>query len=609
MPIRKLSEEVIRRIAAGEVVERPASVLKELLENALDAGARSVTVEWEGAGRKKIRVTDDGRGMAPEDVPLALERHATSKIGSWEDLEKLDTFGFRGEALPSIAAVSRFRLVTRTAQAREGWSVEEEGGKKRREGPAGAPPGTTVAVEDLFFSTPARHKFLKSDATERGLLLRTVEDTALAALHVRFQVFAEGKEILSLPAARKDAPPEEALRERLEALWGKGRLGALKKVRQTGRFLTLWGWISDVHSHQGSGRYQRFFVNRRAVTSRRLTHGLYEAYRGSLLVGRHPLAALFLEVDPALVDVNVHPAKREVRFSHEEEVHGFLIRSLQTALSGPADMPSALPRGGGPSASDATPGRAPSFGYSGGKGTPSWAESRAAYAVQAPPAPAVPAQDSLWGKGKEKEEFGLENTEKDLHINVFKESKPEPLMQLDGTYILARLNDQFFIFDQHAAAERVLYEKLSEAAKNETPHRQTLLLPWVWEPSLQIAAVIKDHLENLGRLGYELEPFGPQSYRVKAVPGALGDSPRVRELLEGLAEDLAQETIPRQWDAILVRAACRGSVKAGDLLKTPEMAKVLTELQACRMPWSCPHGRPTFLRLSPEELAKRFRRT
>lgn len=182
-------------------------------------------------------------------------------------------------------------------------------------------------------------------------------------------------------------------------------------------------------------------------------------------------------------------------------------------------------------------------------------------------------------------------------------------MQLDSTYILTRLNDHFFIFDQHAAAERVLYEKLSEAAKNAAPHRQALLLPWVWEPSSQVAAVVKAHLDDLGRLGYELEPFGAHSFRVKAVPGALGDSPRVRELLEGLSEDLVQETIPRQWDAILVRAACRGSVKAGDNLKTPEMSKILTELQACRMPWSCPHGRPTFLRLDSEELAKRFRRT
>ncbi|MBI4397471.1 MAG: DNA mismatch repair endonuclease MutL, partial [Elusimicrobia bacterium] len=334
MTVHKLPEDLISRIAAGEVVERPAAVLKELLENAVDAGAKRISVEWNGAGRERIRVTDDGCGMTPEDARLALERHATSKISVFDDLEKIGTFGFRGEALPSIAAVSRFQLITRPTGAKEGWSIAMEGGKVLREGPAGAPAGTTVLVEDLFFSTPARRKFLKSDATEKGLLFRTLEDLALSSRGIHFQVSSEKKDVLSLHPSRENIPPVEGLLERLQSLWGKDRLGALKPVSQSGRFMNVWGWVSDIHSHQAGARTQRLLINNRPVVHRRITHALYEAYRGSLPSGRHPLAVLFLEVDPSLVDVNVHPAKREIRLSHEEEIYGFILQSLRSALSG-----------------------------------------------------------------------------------------------------------------------------------------------------------------------------------------------------------------------------------------------------------------------------------
>jgi DNA mismatch repair protein MutL len=597
MSIRKLPEHVVRRIAAGEVVERPASVLKELLENALDAGARRIDVEIAEAGRKRVRVSDDGRGIPAKEVALALERHATSKIVKAEDLDGIRTFGFRGEALPSIAAVSRFKLVTRPAGAAEGWSVDCEGGDVTREGPCGAPPGTSVTVEDLFYCTPARSKFLKSDTTERGLLVRTVEDVALAAREVAFRVTSDGKELLSLPAAREGKGPAEALLERLKLCWGADRLAAVKPVRETGRFMTAWGWISDVHAHQGSGRYQRFFVNNRPVVSRRLTHALYEAYRGSLPVGRHPLAVLFLDVDPSLVDVNVHPSKREVRLSHEEEAYGFLYRALQSALSATAAMPTAL--GGsvtepwearkwleGASPETIAENRTANVGSS-----PSFAESQTALLLQSP---LRVAEASGAPAGAETD---------------FREAQPVPLMQLDGTYILARLGAELYIFDQHAAAERVLYETFSEAAKNKAPHRQALLLPWVWETSPQTAAVVRDHIADFEKLGYELEEFGGGAFRVKGVPGVLGDTPRVRSLLEGLAEDMLSEAAARKWEEILIRAACRGSVKANDPLKPPEMEKILKDLQLCRHPWSCPHGRPTFLRVTGDELAKRFRRT
>jgi DNA mismatch repair protein MutL len=617
--IQKLPETVVRRIAAGEVVERPASVLKELVENSLDAGATRLTVEWEGAGRRLLRVTDDGRGIPAKEAALALERHATSKIASFDDLERVGTYGFRGEALPSIASVSRFRLVTRPAGAAEGWSVECEGGEVVKEGPCGAPPGTTVTVRDLFYCTPAREKFLKSDATERGQLLRAIEDIALAARHADFQVSSEGREALSLRAAPAGADPLESLRARLAAAWGEERLKGAKPLRQSGRFMTVWGWISDVHSSQSTARWQRLFVNGRPVLNRRLSHALYEAYRGALLVGRHPLAVLFLEVDPTLVDVNVHPAKREVRLSHEEEAHSFLYQALKAALSGSARMPSALPGDAAraPEVPPTEPARPPAvrpglhrFDAEHADKGPTRSESRAAMYLQAPLSAHEPVAGSSTHEPRSEypsdpatAEPASGNTAK-----LFREAKAEPLMQLDGTYILARLDHEFYIFDQHAAAERVLYERLSDAAQNAAPHRQALLLPWVWEVSAAAAPVVQESLAHFQRLGYELESFGAQSFRVKAVPGVLGDSPKVRTLLEGLADDLLTGAVPKEWDDILVRAACRGSVKANDALKLPEMAKILKDLQSCRHPWSCPHGRPTHLKLTGEELAKRFKR-
>ncbi|MBK8576076.1 MAG: DNA mismatch repair endonuclease MutL [Elusimicrobia bacterium] len=328
--VLKLSEDIIRGIAAGEVVERPASVLKELIENALDAGARRIEVEWRDAGRKRMRVSDDGEGMAPDDARLALERHATSKIRDLNDLEKVGTFGFRGEALPSIMAVSRFELLTRTAKAPEAWAIRAEAGRVTFDGPAGAPLGTSVTADDLFFAVPARLKFLKSDATERALLFRAVEDASLSAPGTSFRVISEGKEALSLPSLEGN---DSRLIERLESLWGADRAQSLKGVDEAGAYLRVRGWVSDVNAPQSTARYQRFFVNRRAVTSRRLLHALYDGYRGRLLVGRHPAALLFLELDPTLVDVNVHPAKREVRLSHEPEAHDFLSRAVQNAVN------------------------------------------------------------------------------------------------------------------------------------------------------------------------------------------------------------------------------------------------------------------------------------
>ncbi len=583
--VRKLPDDIVRGIAAGEVVERPASVLKELLENAVDAGARRIEIEWRDAGRRRLRVTDDGGGMTPDDARLALERHATSKISELTDLETLSTYGFRGEALPSIAAVSRFGLSTRSAEG-EGWSIALEGGRFLREGPAGVPPGTTITVDDLFFAVPARLKFLKSDATERGLLLRTVEDVALAEPGLELRILSEDRAPLVLPAV----PPGDgdAWRDRLARLWGADRAATLKPVDARGANMSVTGWVSDVLRPQPTGRYQRFFINRRPVVNRRLSHALYDAYRGRLPVGQHPAAVLVLQIDPEFVDVNVHPTKKDVRLSHEDQVHGFLNRAVQEALA--RDVQTARAFGPGPDRPDAAPSRPPPFAF---PRPPSMTETRAAFEIQAPLTPAPPVAESPGAEGGFSRDW-------------FRAISFAPLAQIYATYLLAQAEGEFFIFDQHAAAERALYERL--AADAETGARQGLLLPWVWEPAGETAALVAEQRPAFESLGFRLEAFGAASFRVTAVPAALGDSPRVRDVLEGLAEDLAAGKIPRGLEALRVRAACRGSLMAGAVLTPPEMAEVIARLQRCQSPWTCPHGRPTFLRLTNEDLAKRFRR-
>ncbi|MBL0058064.1 MAG: hypothetical protein IPP35_02880 [Elusimicrobia bacterium] len=352
------------------------------------------------------------------------------------------------------------------------------------------------------------------------------------------------------------------------------------------------GWVSDVNQPQSTARYQRFFVNRRAVTSRRLAHALYDGYRGRLMVGRHPAALLFLEMDPTLVDVNVHPAKREVRLSHEAEVHDFLSRAVQNALGRSVQAPSvfapadlAVP----PDPVEGSPRVSVSLGRS-----PTAAESRAAFQLQAPFLSASPDLAPPAWEG--------------MPLETFRAARFEPVAQLYATYLLTRVENQFFLFDQHAAAERVLYEVLTAGAARGTPAKQSLLLPWVWEPSAEASAVIEAQREQFEKLGYDLEPFGGGAWRVLAVPAALGEGNKVRTLLEGLADDLLTERIPRGWDALVTRAACRGAVKAGDPLTVLEMNHLIRELQASPRPWTCPHGRPSFLRFSDEDLAKRFHR-
>ncbi len=325
--IQKLPESLIRLIAAGEVIERPASVVKELVENSLDAGAASISVDLLSAGRTRIRISDDGEGMSREDAELALDRHATSKLQKFDDLHEISTFGFRGEALPSIAAISRLELTTRTKDADQGWSLSLEGGKLLSSKAVGIPKGTTIDVQDLFFNTPARSKFLKRDSTERSHVLKLLQEIALAHPEVRFEIAMDGKTILSLARA-------EALGQRIADLWGLSVTEQLIPVDTTKGPCTIRGYVNSIPAHYPTKAYQVLFVNQRPVQQRMLNHAIYEAYREWLPVGRHPVYCLFVDIDPSLVDVNVHPTKREVRLSDERAVYDLLYTHLRSQLQG-----------------------------------------------------------------------------------------------------------------------------------------------------------------------------------------------------------------------------------------------------------------------------------
>ena len=323
--IKKLPESLIRLIAAGEVIERPASVVKELVENSLDAGASSVSIDLLSAGRTRIRITDDGQGMTREDAELALDRHATSKLQTFDDLQQISTFGFRGEALPSIAAVSRLTLSTRTKEDVEGWTLTLEGGNFLSAKAVGIPPGTTIDVQDLFFNTPARSKFLKRDSTERSQILKTLQEIALAHPHVRFDVTMDGKSILALSRAEK-------LGERIADLWGLSA-ARISTVDVRKGPCAIRGFVNAVPAHHPTKAYQILFVNQRPVQQRMLNHAIYEAYREWLPVGRHPVYCLFVDLEPTLVDVNVHPTKREVRISDERAVYDVLYTAIRALFT------------------------------------------------------------------------------------------------------------------------------------------------------------------------------------------------------------------------------------------------------------------------------------
>ncbi len=585
--IEKLPESLIRLIAAGEVVERPASVVKELLENSLDAGASRVDLDIWGAGRTRIRVADDGEGMLPEDAEQSIDRHATSKLRSFDDLQSLHTFGFRGEALPSIAAVSRLSLSTRAAGQAEGLVLALEGGKVLSRQTTGRPYGTTIDVQDLFFNTPARSKFLKRDNTERTHILKTIQELALVHPRVHFSLTMDGKSLLSLPAA-------DELAGRLSDLWGLAVMEKLLPLVCAQGPCGLRGFVNAIPGHHPTKAYQILFVNNRPVQQRMLTHAIYEAYHEWLPVSRHPVFALFVDIDPSFVDVNVHPSKREVRFSDERAVYDLLYSKIRLLFKGNADSPSMDGR--------------PGVRWTNAPSQPSLATVAEALALQMP---MYTADAPLRGSSPSTLSQSM-LADAPAVARSFDDSNLRLLGIFNKLYLLAEQGDELLLIDQHAAAERVLYEKFLAGASTENAPRQRLLTPFIWNLPPDQAETIRAFLPTLERLGFGLDIFGPQSFALKEWPALLPELRHAKRFLEILLEALQHENPHGPEEAqheAVARAACRAAIKANDSVGTAEVAQLLKDLAACERPMTCPHGRPTHIRLPLGELHRRFRRT
>lgn len=611
--VRQLPEDLVARIAAGEVVERPASVIKELVENSLDAGASRVAVAIEGAGRTRIMIADNGCGMSKEDALLALRRHATSKISKLEDLESIGTFGFRGEALPSVAAVSRMTLTTRSEDEQSGWEFTIEGGNLVSEKPVAREPGTTIDVRDIFFNTPARFKFLKSDTTERAQCLRVMEEMIFSSLGVTFELKNEQNKPITFRAARGLTPETqaEAVKTRLTEAWGPRWSRGLLPVFHGTEHFRVSGVVSSQDAHQATSRYQFLYINRRPVQNRRLARAIYDSYLGELPSLRHPAWALFLEVDPAMVDVNVHPSKREVKLTHESELFGFLHAAVKVALRGGALAPSETP--------------AMKFGQ-GREGflAPPAPSSQGASSHRGPvPPPSPRAAETTHEIYKPLDSSSA--TQKTAEAAPFpsfapaREERPElsdlrdvelaVIAQIRKTYIVAQTRSGLILVDQHAAAEQAAYERLMFNLKAAKRQVQMLLVPFTWEVALSLVPHVQASLDTLTRMGFVIEPFGGSTFVIKGIPSHLKEKTDLHSLLDGLTDELMSNGRAKDLDhRLAAMAACKASVKAGDALDLNACHTIIRQLSLCESPFTCPHGRPTVLRLPYPEIDRRFRR-
>jgi DNA mismatch repair protein MutL len=576
--VRRLPDTLVDQIAAGEVVERPASVVKELVENALDAGANRVRIEVRDGGRAFVAVTDDGWGMSPEDARSALERHATSKLRDAADLAAIATYGFRGEALPAIASVSSLGLRTRLHDAPEGFEIRVRAGALESAQPAGAPAGTRIEVADLFASVPARRKFLKSGVTEWGHIADWLTRAALALPDVHFDVVRDDRPSASWPAA--------APLDRLAALLGESEASALVPLAHSEGALRVHGFTSRPDHHRATSAGIYVFVQQRPVRDRVVQHALQELYRDVLPRGRHPSAVLFLEMPPGAVDVNVHPAKWEVRFADPRGVHQLVRRAIQAALArrswlgGAAELPA--PRSPAASTSDwifATP-----------------REPGPDVLREAPSGPAVRLLPEPSGS------FRLG----DLTL----------LGQLAATYLLLEGKDELLLLDQHAAHERVLYERLRASLLAEGAARQGLLVPLVVELAPAPLAALLEHAALAESLGFETAPFGDGAVALRTVPSLLGERDPAG-LLRTLADELAATPAGSAVaalralgpaDRVLATLACHAARRKGDVLDPREQRALLDALDA--IPWAptCPHGRPVVVPIALAEIERRFGR-
>jgi DNA mismatch repair protein MutL len=603
--IQLLDSRLANQIAAGEVVERPASVLKELLENALDAGSESISVDVEQGGVKLVRVRDNGSGIDRDDLPLALSRHATSKIRGLDDLEAIGTLGFRGEALAAISSVSRLTLASNVEGEAEGWQVQVEGRDMAPSvTPAGHPRGTTVTMRDLFFNTPARRRFLRTEKTEFNHLEEVFRRIALSEFNTAFRLTHNQKVIHQLPAGLDDT-----LRAaRVAKLCGKGFMEQAIPVDVERDGIRLHGWMGLPTFSRSQADLQYFYVNGRVIRDKVVSHAVRQAYADVLYHGRHPAYVLFLELDPAQVDVNVHPTKHEVRFREQRMVHGFLYSSLHRAIAevrpgqslaanvvdeGESVMPAMEPSQASMSLS--APAGRPSYASPSGNGFGYGQGQRQADAygalvrsgvAEAPAMPAASDQEAVPPLGY-------------------------AVAQLHGIFILAENQQGLVVVDMHAAHERITYERLKQSWSEDKVRSQPLLVPVSLAVSSREADFAEQQPEVFSRLGFMVERAGPETLVVREVPAMLRDSDSeamVRDVLSDLLAQGSSERIEQKLDELLSTMACHGSVRANRRLTIPEMNALLRDMEATERSGQCNHGRPTWTQMSLKDLDRLFMR-
>ncbi|MGD0958841.1 MAG: DNA mismatch repair endonuclease MutL [Methylomonas sp.] len=614
MRIQALPIQLINQIAAGEVVERPASVVKELVENSFDAGARQIFIDVEQGGMRQIKIRDDGCGIVKDDLGLALSRHATSKIASLQDLEQLLSMGFRGEALPSISSVARLTLISRTADAECAWQVSADGSERQLEPqPDPHPPGTTVDVCDLFYNTPARRKFLKTEKTEFGHIESLLQKLALSRFDVGFILRHNQKEVLNY----KPAPDRPAQEKRVAAIFGSAFSENAVYIDYAASGLQLQGWVSLPIFSRSQSDMQFFYVNGRLIKDKLITHAVRQAYQDVLYHGRHPLFALYLRLDPALVDVNAHPTKLEVRFRESRGVHDFLFQALHRGLA------------------VQTPGRQLLFG----------AQAVTLEQEQAVPPPVKPAQTSLpahfdhaAGTPAPKQAppqvygqrpFTLPSRPKPgaggAQIPSYRKlyaQEPEPpsaeppplgyaLAHIHSIYILAETAQGIILVDAHAAHERITYERLKQYYQNNTVVSQPLLLPMKLQFNPAEADIAEQEQTFFLQMGFELSRIGPETLLLRAAPAILEQTDSHELLRDMLADMLTQgfsHKAEEKMNAVLAAMACHSSVRAKRKLSIEEMNALLRDMERTERIGQCNHGRPTWVALSHQDLDRFFMR-
>jgi DNA mismatch repair protein MutL len=599
--VRRLDPVLVDRIAAGEVVERPAAVVKELVENAIDAGARAIEVTIEAGGRRLIRVVDDGRGMSPEDLDLAVERHATSKLPDG-DLATIRTLGFRGEALPSIGAVAHLTILTRQADDPTGAAITLDSGRKGAVRPAPASHGTRIEVKDLFAATPARLKFLKSDRAEALAVAEIVRRLAIAHPELRFSLSGDHLSALAFPA--EPATPEGFLR-RASRVLGSDFIDNAVALQAEREDLMLSGHVGLPTFHRGAGTHIHFVVNGRPVRDKLLLGAVRGAYADTMAGDRHPVLALALDCDPRIVDVNVHPAKTEVRFRDPGLVRSLVVSAIRDALAKAGHRAATT---GGLRTLD----RLRPHTGAGWSPPPRSARLPGGESWQAPLAPANGFAESAQAS------FAAFEPGADARASApaVEESDDAPLgaarAQLHETYVVAQTRDGIVIVDQHAAHERLVYERLKAERAEKGIARQALLIPEVVELDPTDAARIAGETEPLLDLGLAVEPFGPGALLVREVPAALAGG-SAAALLRDVADALAEggpggAPIAERLDAILSRMSCHGSIRAGRRLSPPEMNALLRQMEATPLSGQCNHGRPTYVELKLADIERLFGR-